>query len=160
MGLHSVEHERARSARRVKHPLLCWVGHPVGHHQSGEPVGRVVLAKRFPVLRLDHRLVQHLQHVMFDRRPVEPGDPAGEVTNKVLAAGQCDGPVKEVLFDDAVDLAAAELLAGDQVVDGEARGDIEPDDGVRDRFCGYHQECVVDEQLRVVGKRVAVCGLE
>ncbi len=70
-----VKQERARAAGRIEHPLLDRRGRRRRRTiLRGEPVRRVVLAEPVPLVAVDQRLVEDLEHVAFDLAEPEAAD--------------------------------------------------------------------------------------
>ena len=80
----------------------------------GQPVRGVVLTEPLAGLRADDRLVEHLEHVVFDGGPVEPGQPAGQCPYEGLTAGDFEYPVEEVALHHPVQTGEVEVLPAEQ----------------------------------------------
>src|SRR5271166_3469664 len=73
-----IEKKCARAASRVKEALVERISEDLGNDSVSQPVRRVVLAEQLSCLGGNDGLVEHLEDVMFDLRPVE----ASEATRK------------------------------------------------------------------------------
>jgi len=120
---------------------------------SASQSGGVVLAEVLALLGPDDRLVENLEDVVLDAGPVEPGDPASEVPDELLAArGLCD-PVEEVGLHDAGDLDLGEVLPGEKALRARLFArlpDVEPDHDVGDQLRHDDEVCVLQEEVVVV----------
>ena len=156
VAAHRVEQERPGAASRVEDALVQRVGHNLGDDLLGEPVRRVVLAEPVPLAGADHRFVQDLHDVVLDLAPGEPGEPARQGPDPLLAAGDFDDPVEEVVIHDASDLRLGEQAAArqDRRGDRRVRG-VYADYRVGDDLGGRDEQGVLDEEPVVVGERGA-----
>lgn len=95
---HRMEQEGARTTRWIERPLLKW---PIEHTLADflrEPVGSIKFAEEVPLFRIDQRFIETLEDIVLDVAQTEASDPRTDASNKIIAVGGREYPVKEIRF--------------------------------------------------------------